>query len=107
MSRQETALLRIDDVSGDPWGTTIGHAFNVAEALHHREYASYRNMAQAMNALDRWQFRHSPIADDDTCSALEEWPCSEYRQWPTPKLIRTFRILNRYLDVLKRAGKDY
>lgn len=107
MPRNETALLRLDDLSGDQWGVTLGHAFDVAEVLHHRQYASWRRRDAADAALRQWQFRHSPIGDDATCSALTDWPATEYRRWSTPKLLRTFAILNRYLDVLRRAGKDY
>lgn len=106
MSRENTSLLRMDD-DGDPWGTAMSHAFAIAEALHHRQYTSWENENAANYALMQWRFRHSPVSDGPECSEFAAWPCDEYRRWSTRRLIRTGRVINRYLDLLVRHGKDY
>ena len=96
--------------SGDPWGSTMGMAFalaDVATAIGNSTVQAtlmYSPGAAAPQSLDE-------LADDDGDDAPFEaiLLAAAYRagEVDDDDLERCAHILSRYLDVLQRAGRDY
>lgn len=113
------SVARQDDWD-DPWGTGMSHMFAVAEVLYHA----------SADLPGKWQFRHG-MADHDpignwhpygqSCPLArlkfpDECQCGEEREYVPfldagetgiEMLTYAGRALDRYLDVVRRAGKDY
>ena len=86
--------LRIDDLNYDPWGTVMACFFALAGELYHR----YPDC----EILQEWEY--SPgLSPRDTDS---HW-FDIFEQVHTGDLIAFGRILNRYSNLLRIAGKDY
>lgn len=109
--RHATAAMRLDDWS-DPWGTSMSHAFGVAEVLYHAD-------PSAVPA--RWKFQHgasahcNPIEDwhGEDCDGSHNWPESEYvpfldaGELGIAMLVYVGDVAARMAHFAKRAGRDY
>ena len=99
------AMMREDDWRHDPWGTAMAWAYAVCEYLHHIALADEAIPA----SLGYSPAPFSPRGDDtfepedgDFASAcLVEMAADTYT------LSVAARVLSRYLDWCKAAGKDY
>jgi len=93
------AEMRLDDLAGDPWGTAMSWAFACAEYLHHVA------LAPVPAELD---YRPAAVAQGE---GYEEEGHPE--QVIVELALDTFtvtmaaRVLSRYLDWCKAAGRDY
>jgi hypothetical protein len=84
----------------DPWGSNIAWLFAIAEFLHH----------EGNDTPEGWQFRDSPAHDgwqpegypDEMLADM--WAEGEF----TVEDAETFgEVLNRYDELLRKAGKNY
>lgn len=124
-------LAAINWDSGDPWGSTMGMFFDVAEVLHMTsevvmESDGYHD--HALEALARWDYRPSPYVSvpdvEDVASRAEHFSEGEFADdysygviqlasaihsgdLTQSDLIYAGNVLDRYSEVLRRAGKDY
>lgn len=82
----------------DPWGSAMGYLFAIAAVVHVR----------TGDTPDSWQYRPSPLLgaeileDDDV-----DYETIEAREHPTDVLIDAGNVLNRYVAILRRHGRDY
>lgn len=95
------AYMRDDDLAGDPWGTAMAWAFAVCDYLHHvaldddaiPESLGYRPAATMVG--EGYEEEGYPEA------MIVEMAVDTYT------LHMAARVLSRYLDWLKAAGRDY
>jgi hypothetical protein len=93
------ATMREDDLKGDPWGTAMAWAFACCEYLHHVA------LTDVPAELD---YRPAAVARGE---GYEEEGFAE--QVLVELAVDTFtvttaaRVLSRYLDWCKAAGRDY
>jgi len=93
------AEMRMDDVKGDPWGTAMAWAFACAEYLHHVA------LTEVPASLE---YRPARVArgegyDEESYpeQAIVEMALDTYT------VTTAARVLSRYLDWCKAAGRDY
>lgn len=104
-----------DDVAYDPWGTAISYVFSLGTYLY-----AYRNQDPADLELPRSRetYQAEPceygafFCDDecDACRVSDEYygPDLDYfHHTSTEQLNQEYRVISRYADVLKAAGRSY
>jgi hypothetical protein len=80
---------------GDPWGSTMGWWFAIADSL---------TFIHGVETPSDWQFRPSPLGPSNDPDAYE----TEIVDKSDPDdLIRFGNVLTRYAHCLKRAGMSY
>jgi hypothetical protein len=91
--------MRDDDLKHDPWGTAMSWAFAVCEYLWHVALCDDipEGLGYAPGAVRRGDFIEESYADQ----ALAEMPLDTFT------LVQAAKVLGRYLDWCKAAGRDY
>lgn len=86
-------LLRMDDLSGDPWGTSVGAWFICASHLY-----------EIGDCPAEWQYRPGSMGNHiDTDSAYYEM----FSEMSAEQLEEIGQLLWRYSELLERHGRDY
>lgn len=96
------AWMRDDDIGHDPWGTAMAWSFAVCEYLHH--------VALADEAIpESLGYSSSPVVRQGEGYEDESWPEGAIVEMAvdTYTLSVAARVLSRYLDWCKAAGRDY
>jgi hypothetical protein len=83
-----------DDLKGDPWGTTMGWFFRVADCLYFRD----------VDIPDEWKFRPSPCGSQNE---PDDFVVQVIEAEDNETLLRFGNLMHRFCDVLKKAGRDY
>lgn len=103
INRTVLADIRLDDLSHDPWGTAFEHAWALCEAFAYREEWEYIPPGLKYSPGIRGPFA-DPEDDYLTACYLAELDRGHF----TPEQgQRALLVLDRYLDVCRRAGRDY
>lgn len=113
-----------DDWDHDPWGTAMGMFFSVAEVLdmsdiegdvtpdHFSRWQHRRGFAGTVPDLETVaaradDFSEGEFADDYSYATVELASALVNRELTQDDLIYAGNVLDRYTELLRKAGKDY
>lgn len=93
--------VREDDIKHDPWGTAMHAAFAVCEALY----------LTGEDVPYEWDFKPSPLLG---AHDIEGYLSTEYGYLgeecfnaSTSDLLYAGTVLHHYLNIVRKAGRDY
>lgn len=89
------AEFRLDFDGYDPWGSTISWLFRLCDSLV---------FDHNLDAPPECQFRPSPAGP---ANEPDEYPGALLPQFDPQAVYKAARVLNRYGNMLRRAGLDY
>ncbi len=87
--------LRMDDLTGDAWGTAMGWRFALCDWLHFRTDEDVP-----------WEWEYRPGAANDI-QEDDSWKHDAFMAEDVETLIDFGHLLARYTDKLRLAGRDY
>ena len=92
--------MRDDDLGGDPWGTAMSWCFAVCEYLHH--VALSDDIPDSLGYQPAATLRGEGFEEESYPEAyIVEMGLDTFT------LVQAARVLSRYLDWCKAAGRDY
>lgn len=103
MSNTILDYMREDDIKHDPWGTAMNAGFAVCEAMYLAE----------QTIPNEWAFRASPLLSsligDGAQYLIDEYGYlgEEVNGADEDDLLYAGRVIHRYINLCRKAGKDY